>query len=228
MFSIAYAQSGIYAIVNKINGKRYIGSASNIRNRWYAHQMLLRNGNHHSIHLQRAWSKYGENNFSFIVVEYCDKSALIQREQYHFNTMQPEYNTAKFALTSMLGSRHTASTITKISTSHKGITHSDEARKKMSLSRRGVKRQPHTEETKLKMSLASKGKPKSIVHKLALALAKLGKKRGRHSDTHRKNLSISIKKAVENLDRSKYKTPEYRAKQSAQMKKVWATRKKEK
>ena len=55
----------IYQIRNKINDKCYIGSAVKILDRWWLHKKMLRNGNHHSVKLQRAWDKYGENNFAF-------------------------------------------------------------------------------------------------------------------------------------------------------------------
>lgn len=61
--------SGIYAIVNTINNKQYIGSAINIKSRWVDHKKRLRKGNHHCKHLQFAWNKYGESAFSFIVLE---------------------------------------------------------------------------------------------------------------------------------------------------------------
>lgn len=79
-------QSGIYRIVNKINGKGYVGSAINFIKRWWKHKFDLRKNRHHSIKLQNAWNKYGEENFDFIVIELVkDKNKLIEREQYWIN-----------------------------------------------------------------------------------------------------------------------------------------------
>jgi hypothetical protein len=60
--------TGIYCIFNKITKKRYIGSASGkhgFRARWRNHKWRLRNGKHHSLYLQNAWNKYGEDSFEF-------------------------------------------------------------------------------------------------------------------------------------------------------------------
>lgn len=79
--SIVSPDSGIYKILNTKNGKIYIGSAVNIKERWKIHLWHLRNGTHHNRHLQRAWNKYGEETFSFIVLEVCEPDILLEREQ---------------------------------------------------------------------------------------------------------------------------------------------------
>jgi len=61
--------NGIYKIVNRANGKYYIGCSNNVWRRIeYYHKKLLRSGNHWNAHLQNAWNKYGEFSFDFIVV----------------------------------------------------------------------------------------------------------------------------------------------------------------
>ena len=62
----------IYKITNKENNKIYIGSSFNIEKRKNAHFNALRNRKHHSIHLQRAYDKYGEKAFVFTVVKEYD------------------------------------------------------------------------------------------------------------------------------------------------------------
>lgn len=59
----------LYEIVNNINGKRYVGRTNNIEKRWKRHITELNNHNHHSIYLQRAWDKYGEENFTFNIID---------------------------------------------------------------------------------------------------------------------------------------------------------------
>lgn len=61
--------SGIYCIENMINGKKYIGYASNITNRWKQHKSELRGNYHDNRYLLNAWNKYGEENFKFWVIE---------------------------------------------------------------------------------------------------------------------------------------------------------------
>jgi len=61
--------SGVYQIINLVNGKCYIGSSVNIKKRWAEHIANLQRGTHHCQHLQRAWNKYGESNFDFEMIE---------------------------------------------------------------------------------------------------------------------------------------------------------------
>jgi group I intron endonuclease len=68
---------GIYHILNTVNGKRYIGSARNIDTRWKQHRRELRENRHHSITLQRAWNKYGEQAFVFEILDEIDYSSIL-------------------------------------------------------------------------------------------------------------------------------------------------------
>ena len=58
-------ECGIYSITNKINGKQYFGSTNNWYKRKATHISPLKSGTHKNIHLQRAWNKYGADNFEF-------------------------------------------------------------------------------------------------------------------------------------------------------------------
>jgi len=80
-------KSGIYKITNKKNNKIYIGSSKNIKNRFSKHKNLLRSNKHHSIKLQRAWNKYGADNFIFEVIEYCNEDELLDRENYYLDLL---------------------------------------------------------------------------------------------------------------------------------------------
>lgn len=62
--------SGVYAIVNIINDKLYIGSAVNICKRWQSHTHYLNSNRHANKYLQRSWNSYSKRNFIFTVVEY--------------------------------------------------------------------------------------------------------------------------------------------------------------
>jgi predicted GIY-YIG superfamily endonuclease/DNA-binding MarR family transcriptional regulator len=76
-------KAGIYKITCKVNGKIYIGSSADCEKRFRQHVNQLNRGKHHNSHLQRAWDKYGEENFIFEVIERInDKDKLIEREQY--------------------------------------------------------------------------------------------------------------------------------------------------
>ena len=82
--------SGIYKIINKINGKYYVGSSVNIKdypnNRWSRHIADLNANRHHNDYLQRAWNKYGKDAFEFIIIENyngkCEKELLLIEQKY--------------------------------------------------------------------------------------------------------------------------------------------------
>jgi group I intron endonuclease len=83
--------TGIYRIKNLINGKCYYGSSKNIENRWRRHKRELINQTHINQILQRAWDKYGEENFVFEFIEECSENQLFEIEQKYLDT-NPEYN----------------------------------------------------------------------------------------------------------------------------------------
>ena len=87
--------SGIYAIVNCENGKRYIGQSSDIEKRRKKHFEDLENGCHPNIHLQKSYIKYGKENFEFSIIEECDRYLLNEKEKYwikYFNSKDDGYN----------------------------------------------------------------------------------------------------------------------------------------
>lgn len=92
------AESGIYMIQNVLNGKKYIGSTNNFKRRLNRHRTELRMGIHHSIHLQRAYNKYGEDKFTVVILEKCEPihDTLLMIEQKYLDLL-PEYNSNKNA-----------------------------------------------------------------------------------------------------------------------------------
>jgi group I intron endonuclease len=152
--------SGIYEIVNTTNGKRYVGSAINLDRRWKAHCYNLSRGKHINIHLQRSWKKSGEKSFRFSVIELCEKSRLIEREQIHIDSSRPEFNICPTAGSTLGAPRapHSAKTRAKIGKASRKIWADPDFRKRFSLSRIGTK---PSSETRLKMSVAALGKKKS-------------------------------------------------------------------
>ncbi len=131
-------QSGVYAIVNKTNGKRYIGSSSDIQERWKRHVRLLDTGKHHSVHLQRAWDKYRKNCFDFIVLRYCSSDELIRQEQAFLDFYRPEYNVSPTAGRTA-GVVRSEEYIEKQRKSQSGKVLSEETRRKISEGMKGKK-----------------------------------------------------------------------------------------
>lgn len=75
-------ESGIYVIINTVNGKQYVGSSTVLSVRKRRHFQDLRTNTHVNKHLQAAWNKYGGTAFVFQVLEHCPLEQLIEREQY--------------------------------------------------------------------------------------------------------------------------------------------------
>jgi group I intron endonuclease len=101
-------EQGIYFISNNVNGKKYIGSSINLKQRERDHWRYLRAGRHKNKHLQYAWNKYGEDVFSFSVLEIVkNKKKLIPTEQRYLDIFRPEYNKCPTA-SNMLGFKHTS------------------------------------------------------------------------------------------------------------------------
>lgn len=75
---------GIYKIENNINHKCYIGQSVKIEKRWNDEINDSKNINSHSYNypLQQAFREYGENNFSFMILEECERKELNSKERY--------------------------------------------------------------------------------------------------------------------------------------------------
>ena len=91
--------SGIYRITNIKNKKSYIGQSTDIGARWGAHlktSLGLDGCSHSRIH--DAIREEGVENFTFEILEKCDKSELNNREKYYINFYETNsygYNSTK-------------------------------------------------------------------------------------------------------------------------------------
>lgn len=130
-------------LTNKLTNHIYIGQSVNISKRFRNYFNLSYIKSKSSFIISIALIKYGYSNFSVTILEYCDKSDLIIREQYYFNKLNPQFNILKI-VGSYQDFKHSEETKTKISKSLKGIykkeksalfgrIHTEETRKLMSL-----------------------------------------------------------------------------------------------
>lgn len=194
--------SCVYKITNVVNGKVYIGQSTNIKQRFIRHRWELHHNRHTNIHLQLDWNTYGEENFTFDIVEECPSDILIEREAYWI-----EYYGGINGITvyNMLSSvdGHIQETRDKIhNTLHtkylsmehptKGRIVSEEERLRMSNSRKGRK---HSDITKEKIRQSNLGKHLSDETKEKIRQSKIGRPgptRGRHlSDEHKAKIRKS-------------------------------------
>lgn len=74
---------GIYKIENLVNHRMYIGQSHKIKQRWSDHKKLLRKNKNKNHLLQEDWNKYGEQNFSFEILELCSDAELDEKERYY-------------------------------------------------------------------------------------------------------------------------------------------------
>lgn len=85
---------GIYCILNKKSGKRYIGQSIDIHARWNKHQCDLKNNRHYNKYLQYAWNADHERSFYFYIVEECEPANLNEKEIYwmdYYNVLNKSY-----------------------------------------------------------------------------------------------------------------------------------------
>lgn len=157
-------KSGVYQIRNLQNGKLYIGSTENLLTRKTAHFSALKGEYHRNSKLQKAYNKYGKENFIFEIIEFCeDKNKLIECEQYwmdRFDVCNIGYNiqpkAGKISITDEI--RKKMSGKTPWNKGKNGI-YSNETLELMRLNKMNVtgNKNPfygkhHTEETKQKIS----------------------------------------------------------------------------
>ena len=163
-----FKNCGVYEIKNLINGKRYVGSSVNLLSRKFEHFKSLKNNSHHSDHLQKAYNRYGQNNFLFVVIEYInDVNVLRIREQYWIDKLNVcnskfGYNIALKATAPMFGRKHSEETKLRLSKIRKGRKFTEEHKQKISNKLKGRKR---PKEVCQKLSLIRKSKPLSILQR---------------------------------------------------------------
>jgi group I intron endonuclease len=193
---------GVYIIQNIINEHFYIGHSRDIEGRICVHSKSLERHCHHSKYLQRAYDKYGEDNFVYDILVACDESLLELKEQELIDKLHPQYNVNLIVSDPPMKGKHHSKEY-KIGMSKRmlgnqyavGTKHSDEDRRKTSERMKGNKfnawaGKKHSEETKKRMSLAQIGNQNSV-----------GCWKGRkHSEETKRRMSESQKKRYESID----------------------------
>lgn len=153
---------GVYQIINILNNHKYIGSSYDIFKRFSIHKNSLKKNKHHSIYLQRAWDKYGEDAFKFEILEECSRDEKVKMEGQYFQIHNPEYNVSKNPLAPMEGRKHSKETLSKMKSARRpkgkdawcfGKKATFKTREKMKLAHTGSTRNT---ETKIKMSKTAK------------------------------------------------------------------------
>ncbi len=173
----------IYKIENNINGKIYIGLTTKGLGKRIAQHVI-----ENKSHVQRALNKYGLQSFTISVIDEADsKEILCEKEQYwikFYDCKSPKgYNLTDGGDGLINPSKSVRKRISKtlkkkhiVTTGFSGRNHSEESKRKISVSMKKV-----FESTNLgkKISKANKGKKRSEEFKRALSLARKGVPRGK-------------------------------------------------
>lgn len=149
----------IYKIVNKVNGKVYIGFTSKTNYRFDSHKKVSKNSKHSKRTLYKAVKKYGWEKFDFEIIyqsfdgDYCLKIM----EPYfisEYNSFNNGYNMTKGG-EGRLGFKHSEEVKYKIGSRTRGKKLQEDHKNKISLSHKGLK---PSNETKKLMSKNRKGR----------------------------------------------------------------------
>ena len=191
---------------------------------------------HNNKYLQRAYNKYGADNFKFEVIEECSEDKLTEREQYWIDYYKginsiDNYNfrdagnkgklsnITKQKLSELnLGKKLTDETKKKISLSNKGRYVSEETRRKISESTKGNENRKHkgstngmygrhhTEETKRKISEHRKGLTAGV-----------------NNPNYGKKCSEKTKEAIRKANKGRIQSEEEKQKRIVSMKKWYSS-----
>lgn len=157
-------KSGVYRWVNTLTGDTYVGSAVDLSKRfsvYFSQKSVKEVLSRSKSNILSAILKYDYSNFKLEILEYCESSQTIVREQHYLNLLCPEYNILSIA-SSTLGRLHSEETILKISNSLRGKSIPELVKQKMSLSRQG---KVFSDETKKILSELRMGKDSPFLGK---------------------------------------------------------------
>lgn len=151
-------KSGVYGLINNINGNTYIGSGVDLYNRlrdyhqpWY---LAFRT----NLVIVRAINKYGIDNFTLVVLEFTKPEQSVASEQIWIDSHNPEYNVSPTA-SSTLGVSHTEQSKQKIQERMTGKPRSQKVRDAMSVRQTGSGNtffgKSHTDESKALLRAAA-------------------------------------------------------------------------
>ena len=171
-------KSGVYCLVNNINGHTYVGSSINLatRMRNYLNNSFLNSKQNSNMPIVKALLKYDQANFSLLILEYVEPLSLTIRETYYITLVMPYYNVLKQGYSS-LGYKHTKETKQLLSELAKNRIHSEKTKTLIAKAIVGENNpfynKSHSMETKLKMIEANSAYPVYIYnsfHKLLVII----------------------------------------------------------
>jgi group I intron endonuclease len=149
-------KSGVYCLINKINGYSYIGSSINLatRMRNYLNNSFLKSKQNINMPIVKGLLKYDQSNFTLFIIEHVEYQYLAVRETYYITSLVPYYNVLKQGYSS-LGYKHTEETKVLLSELAKNRVHSNETKALIARALTGDNnpfyKKSHSIETKVRM-----------------------------------------------------------------------------
>lgn len=119
-------KSGVYCLINNSNGHSYVGSSINLASRMknYLNTSFLKSRQNNNMPIVKALIKYGQSNFTLLILEHVKAEHLAVRETYFITLVIPYYNVLKQGYSS-LGYKHTKETKELLSELATNRVHSD-------------------------------------------------------------------------------------------------------
>lgn len=170
----------IYKIINKTNGKFYIGRSKNPASRFVRHIKIAETVSETDNHFQAihgAIKKYGKENFILEIIESCDENIVNDREIYWIAELKSQIKDFGYNLTSG-------------GDGAKNISEESKAKRRAKMLGR-----KHSEEHKKKISQSNMGRIISIETRDKISQANSGENNGMFGETHslktRQNMAVS-------------------------------------
>jgi len=157
----------VYLLTNTVNGKVYVGKASDLDSRWQKHLYNASEG--HDTALYRAVRKYGGSAFTRRVLDACDTEDEAFAREIHWIATLAGFGPGGYNMTAggegPSGWKHAEESKALMvhhgaSNGMHGQTHTPEAREKIAAAAKAQPRvlgRKHTDEAKVKIAAAAKG-----------------------------------------------------------------------
>lgn len=157
-------KSGVYFLINKVNGHGYVGSSINLASRMknYLNNAFLKSKQNVNMPIVKALLKYNQSNFSLLILEYVKPESLTVRETFYITHIMPYYNVLKQGYSS-LGYKHTEETKKLLSELAKNRVHSEKTKALIARALTGENNpfynKTHSTESKVRMIEANSAYP---------------------------------------------------------------------
>ena len=157
-------KSGVYYLINKVNGHGYVGSSINLASRMknYLNNAFLKSKQNVNMPIIKALLKYDQSNFSLLILEYVELESLTVRETFYITHVMPYYNVLKQGYSS-LGYKHTEETKKLLSVLAKNRIHSEKTKALIAKALTGENNpfynKTHSTESKIRMIEANSAYP---------------------------------------------------------------------